>query len=425
MSTVGRRLLSALVRDGSVNTFLKMGLEKELFREGEVVLYDAIYKHLGKYGTIPKAQTIEAWPGMEDSLVDAPEPPMFYLQETEKRYLHTALKAGAQEITSLLNDKLADEALTVLTRISMEQYKKKQRRHITDFRDAVEIVGKQYHSMKVSSGVVALPFGWHTLDEMSGGARAGDFISIVGRPMMGKTFLILKTARHGWKAAPRRPLLVSMEMHAGLIHQRLAAMESKIKLTHLMKSELSTTAYKKMMGALADLKDYERPFWVVDGNVVKSVEDLLMQCNLLQPDCVWIDAAYLLKKPHPKMGKWDAQAENAEMIKERIATDFEMPVICSYQLSKDSAKSKKKNKEEKPTMEDIYGSDAIAQLSSVILGLFENEDDIEAMHQRTISILKGRSGETGSFKINWDFDHMDFSEVKKESPEDVQMTHMG
>jgi replicative DNA helicase len=424
VSTVGRKLLSALVREGSVNTYLKMGLDKSLFREGEVELFHAINQHLGKYGTIPKQVTIESWPGLTDAIVDAPEPAKFYLEETEKRYQHTLLKSGVQEITSLLSDKHVDEALEVFTRISMESYKKKQRRHVTDFRDSLEIVLKQYNSQKASTGVMTLPFGWPTLDGMSGGSRAGDFISIVGRPMLGKTFMMLYTARHGWKTAPRRPLLVSMEMHSHLIHQRLAAMEAKVKLTHLMKSELSSAAMKKMALALAELKEYNRPFWVVDGNVIKTVDDLEMQCNLLQPDCVWIDAAYLLKKPHPKMGKWEAMSENAEAIKERIATNMEMPAICSYQLSKESAKSKKKNPDEKPTMEDIYGSDAIAQLSSVILGLFEAETSVEAMQQRTVQILKGRSGETGHFRINWDFDHMDFSEVVVEKAEDVQMTFM-
>jgi replicative DNA helicase len=425
MSTVGRRLLSALVREGNVNTYLKMSLTKDLFREGEVELFTTINAHLGKYGTIPKQFTIEGIPGMEDAIVDAPEPAKFYLEETEKRYLHTSLKAGVQEVSSLLTDKMSDEALAVFTRISMEQYKKKQRRHVTDFRDALGIVMGAYNAQKTNSSSIVLPFGWDSLDEKAGGMRAGDFISIVGRPMMGKTFMMLYTAHHGWKRTPRRPLMVSMEMHSTLIHQRLAAMEGKIKLTQLIKAELSTAGQKKLMEALAELKEYDRPFWVVDGNVVKNVDDLEMQCNLLQPDCLWVDAAYLLKKPHPKMGKWDAQSENAEMIKERIATNMEMPVICSYQLSKDSAKAKKKDKDAKPTMEDIYGSDAIAQLSSVILGLFEREDDVEAMRQRTVELLKGRSGETGSFKVNWDFDHMDFSEVKHENAEDVQMGHMG
>lgn len=425
MSTVGRRLLSALVREGNVTNYVKMSLDKALFRDGEVVLFDAINTHLGKYGALPKQVTIETWPGFEDSITDAPEPSKFYLEETEKRFLHTALKGGVNEITTLLAEKYADEALEVFTRVTTDLYKRKQRRHVTDFRESAGIVHKQYMAQKAASGTVALPFGWGTLDDMSGGARSGDFISIVGRPMQGKTFLMLATARHGWRYAPRTPLIVSMEMHANLIHQRLAAMETSTKLSLLMKGELSTKAYFGMQEKLKELESMQRPLWVVDGSVVKTVDDVIMQCHILQPDCLWIDAAYLLKKSHPKMGKWEAMSENAERLKEQVATDLEMPVICSYQLSKDSAKAKKKNKDEKASMEDIYGSDAIAQLSSVILGLFQFENDVEAMYRRKIEILKGRSGETGEFTVNWNFAKMDFSEYKPEKPDEVQMNYAG
>jgi replicative DNA helicase len=426
MSTSGRRLLSAIVKEGSVNTYLKMGLEPDLFKEGEALLFQAIQKHLTKFGTIPKQGTIEALPGMADSIVDAPEPAKFYLAEVEKRYLHNTLKAGVQEITSLLSQTNPEEALEVFTRVTTEMYKKKQRKHVTDFRDALEIVKAQYVAQKGAAGVVALPFGWPTLDDMSGGARKGDFISIVGRPMMGKTFMMLRTGHYGWRSAPRTPLLVSMEMHADLIHTRLAAMDTQTKLTHLMKAQLSTHAFNKMMDKLHDLKGMQRPFWVVDGNVVKTVEDIIMQCHILQPDAVWIDAAYLLKHKNSRLGKWDRQSENAEMIKEQIATDLEMPVIASYQLSKESSKSKKKNKEEKSSMDDIYGRDDIAQLSSLILGLFQFEDDVEALNKRRVQILKGRSGETGEFTINWDFSaKMDFTEYKPEKPAEMQMSHLG
>lgn len=601
MSTTGRRLLSSLVRLGDVSTYLKLALEPALFKEGETLLYDSIQKHLTKYGTLPKQSTIEKWPGMADSVVDAPEPPKFYMEETERRYLHNSLKAGVQEVASLLTQASPEEALEVFTRITVGLYKNKQRKHVLDFRDAADLVQAQYAAQIADAGSVALPFGWGTLDEMSGGARAGDLISIVGRPMClsgdtqlevsrtagnrhslyslkdlfhrfhglplsreeqhsqsdhwdapaptrinslgddslillndindivysgkkitytvtcangkslrstlehqfltpdgyrqlkdikvgdkvicqalrhvdkklqkhckkysvdpcevlsieiygeedtydvcmnypynnfvahdfvvhnsGKTFQMLYAARHGWRTSKRSPALFSMEMSAGLINQRLASMDSQVKLTHLMKSQLSTKAYHAMMDKLHDLKAMAKPFWVVDSNVVKTVDDIIMQCHILQPDCVWIDAAYLLKHSNSRLGKWDRQSENVEMIKEKIATDLEVPVICSYQLSKDSAKSKKKNKDERASMEDIYGSDAIAQISSVILGLFQFEDDVEALNKRRVQILKGRSGETGEFTINWDFSSkMDFSEYKPEKPEDVQMSHLG
>jgi replicative DNA helicase len=426
MSTSGRKLLSSLIASGDVNAFLKMGLEPYLFKDGEVILFEFISSHLGKYGKLPSPETVEATAGLADSLVQCGEPPKFYLDEVEKRYLHNLLKGGVNEAAALLTNHSQDEALAALTKIVMEQYKRKNRRHITDFRDAANIVYKAYVAQKSATSAVGLPFGWDSLDEMSGGARAGDFISFVGRPMMGKTFKMLYTSHVAWKKANRRPLFVSMEMMATILQQRLAAIDTKTHLTQLMKAELSSKAFNAMMGNLTELKNMAKPFWIVDNNVVKTVDDLVMQCQILQPDCVWVDAAYLLKHPNSKIGKWDRQSENAEAMKERIATDFELPLICSYQLSKESAKNKKKNKDEKASMEDIYGADAIAQISSIILGLFDFENDIEAAKKRRVQILKGRSGETGEFLINWDFSSkMDFTEFKPEAVADMQLGHLG
>jgi replicative DNA helicase len=427
MSTSGRKLLSSLITAQDVNSYLKLGLEAHLFKEGEAELFTFVEKHLQKYGKLPHPETIGKAPGMADALVETHEAPKFYLQEVNQRYLHNLLKAGVQEITSLLTEKNADEALTVFTRITMDSYKKKNHRHVMDFRDATDIVYSAYVAQKSHGSLISMPFGWPTPDEMSGGARAGDFITIVGRPMMGKTFMMLYTAHQAWAKSNRKPLFVSMEMTSEAITQRLAAMDTKTKLTGLMKAELSTKAFNSMMGKLTELKQMNKPLWVLDNKVVKDTADLKVQCEILQPDSVWIDAGYLLKNRTRGIGKWEKQSEDAEFIKQEIAGDLEIPSIVSYQLSKESAKNKKKGKGHQDGMEDVTGSDAMAQLSTVMFGLFQSETDIEALNTRIVKMLKGRNGESGEFKINWDFSSkMDFSEViPPKSNQEAPMDHLG
>ena len=130
--------------------------------------------------------------------------------------------------------------------------------------------------------------------------------------------------------------------------------------------------------------------------------------------------------PDKRMSKWDKQAENARALKQRVATDLGIPVVASYQLGKGAAKEKKKGKGQPDGMEDVHGSDEMAQLSTVMLGLFDDENDIEAKKKRRVKILKGRNGETGGFDINWDFSaNMNFTEYLPEDPSTMQMEHMG
>lgn len=429
MSTVGRQLLSALVYSGDVQDYMKMALEPHLFKDSELVLFEYISNHLSKFGAIPKATTIEDVPALEDALVEAPEPPEFYLEGVEHRFLHNALKATVQEASLLLTTKQATPALDVIMKSVSTLYQKRQRKNLFDFRNAQDIIQEAYLAQKTMGNEVSMPFGWPHLDNMSGGMRPGDFVTFVGRPQAGKTFKLLYTAHNAWKTG-RVPLFISMEMMTVIITQRLAAMHTKKKLTDLIKAELSTKAANAMMGDLHKLKKAEVPLWVVDGSLVRTVDDILMLCHQLNPSAVFVDGAYLLDHQDKRMGKWDKQADNARQLKQRIATDLGIPVVASYQLTKGSVKAKKakgKGQDVADGMEDVYGSDEMAQLSTVMLGLFDNEEDIEAKKQRKIKILKGRNGETGEFLINWDFGAaMNFTEVAPpEDPKDVQMEFMG
>lgn len=421
--TAGHSLLSSLVYSGDIQQYLKLDLRPHLFKGSEVVLYEFITDHLRKHGKIPAQATVEAH--VPDTLVLAEDAPSYYLEELEKRYLHSTLKAAVQECSTLLVGKNAELALEKLTQMVGDLHMKKQRKHILDFREAADLIQETYIQQKTMSSEIVLPFGWDTLDDMSGGMRAKDFVTVVGRPMSGKTFLSLFIALNGWKLG-RVPLFVSMEMSVIMLAQRLTAMKTKKKLTDLLKAELSSKAFTAMMQDLTDLKGHNVPFWVVDGNLTSTVDDLLMYARQLKPSFIVTDAAYLLQHPNPRLGKWDKQAENAQLLKQRVAGELGLPVIASYQFGKASSKAKKQNKIAELSGDDVHGSDEMFQLSSVMLGLFDDEDSIEAKKRRKVKILKGRSGETGEFPINWDFSNqMDFSEFKKEDPSELQMNHLG
>jgi len=425
--TIGRQLLSSLIYSGNVQTYMKMALEDHLFKDSEAVLFEHISKHLAKYGKLPKQETIEDIPAFEDALVAAPEPPEFYLDAVEKRYLHNSLKATVQEASLLLTNKNGEEALAGLMQSVSLLYRKRQRSSLVDFRNAEDMIKEAYALQKTMGNEVSMPFGWPSLDAMSGGMRGGDFVTFVGRPQAGKTFKLLYTAHNAWKHE-RVPLFISMEMLTLIINQRLTAMHTHKKLTDLMKAELSTKAAQSMLVDLHKLKKSEFPLWVVDGSKVRTVDDIIMLCHLLKPSAVFVDGAYLLDHPDKRLSKWDKQADNARQLKQRVATDLGIPVVASYQLTKSSVKAKKAKggKEVSDGMEDVYGSDEMAQLSTVMLGLFDHEDEIEKKKKRTVKILKGRNGESGEFDINWDFGPaMNFTEIVPEKAEDVQMEFMG
>jgi replicative DNA helicase len=130
----------------------------------------------------------------------------------------------------------------------------------------------------------------------------------------------------------------------------------------------------------------------------------MLECRI-----VMIDGAYLLRHNNSRLDRYTRAAENVELIK-RACTDQEMISVCSWQFNREASKKQKKNKGEQGDLEDIGYSDAIGQISSIALSLFQ-EDSVETMKSRKVQVMKGRNGEVGQFSIAWDFILMTFHQT--------------
>jgi replicative DNA helicase len=250
---------------------------------------------------------------------------------------------------------------------------------------------------------------------MTGGLNAGDFVSMVGRPGQGKTWLLLYAALSAWQKLNRPVLFVSMEMNRQIILERMAAMFASIP-PDFFKDGLSPTMFgenlqDKLEDKLVSLQNSQSaPFIVLDSKLTATVEDIVSLTQMIQPSAVFIDGAYMLSHPHAK-SMYDAVAKNAHLLKGELAERCALPTICTWQFSREADKLKKG---ETPGLNHIGYSDTIGQLSSIVLGLFEEEegDNVELHKRRHVHILKGRSGEAGDFYTRWDFKNVDFSEIE-------------
>lgn len=424
MSSVGRRLLSAVIASGNLHEFIELGLTPVLFKDSEAVLFNFMMGHAQQFGVIPSQDTIEEKLG--DVLTAISEPAEYYAAEVERRYLHDKMKMLMIQAGELLKTNDPEKAYKLAMGQLMDLHQIRNRHNLYDFKNAAEVVYQEYMYTKSMPELGGLLFGWDTLDDMTGGLRPGDVCSIVGRPAQGKTFKLLYMAERAWASSLQVPLFVSMEMGAIIIQQRLAAMNTHKNLTHLIKGMMTTKAFNEVMTKLNENAAKENSFWVVDSNLSGAVDDIVLLCRQLKPSAVFVDGAYMLEHSDKRLDKFGKISANAELLKKKIAGDCKLPVVASYQMGRTATKKgkKKDDADDQPGLEDIYGSDTIGQVSSVVLGLLQ-KDSVETKLHRDISILKGRNGETGKFKINWDFINMDFSEVKPEEVLNKEMQYIG
>jgi replicative DNA helicase len=412
-------MLAAIIDSkNGAREFIKIDPAPELFKGPELELFEFVRGHIQKHGVPPARETVQAHMPEVSIPTDVPEPPSYYYERMQKRHRHMTLKKVILKAGDLLNSDDPDAAQEAVFDTIVELRKSEYRRRVLDYSQEGAGIIKD-HMVAVLKGLdTGIPFGWPSVDYDNNGMQPGDFISFIGRPGKGKTYMLLYLLLHGWRHGSS-PMFVSMEMNPKLIVRRMAALDTHTAVTQIKMATVSKAKNKAMMTHLLQNKNMP-PAWVIDGGLSATVEDILMHTLEKKPSVVFIDGAYLLRRPGV-MSRWERIYDNAEDIKQQICEGLGIPVVCSYQFNRDAAKKQKAKGKKKIDLEDIAGGDAIGQISSLVFGMFD-EDTIETMYKRRVELLKGREGERGGFDVNWVFDDypfMDFSEIVEQTLEDL------
>lgn len=416
---IGLKTIRKLVEEKDALGWYKAKLTAQLFKGVESEIYEWVASHLGKYHALPDIGTLmQQFPEIKEA--ECPEPTKYYVDLLDRRFIYDQInQCNIDSQTILKEDKTkVDDAEKVLKatldRITQQRYRS---RIMNVGLDAPKLVLSAYQS---SSKDARITFGWPYMDNMTGGAVGGDVVSFVGRPASGKTWKVLKVALHNWLKG-RNVLFASMEMNHLAIAQRIVSMYTHVSVSDVKNSSLPTMSFKggvspyqKFSKAIASMMKETGQFYVVDGNLAAYADDLYMLAAQLKCDAIFIDGAYLMRHRNLRLDRFTKVAENVELMKQ-LSTDLEIPTFASWQFNRQAAKKGKGlQKNEKAGLEDIGYSDAIPQVSSIVMGLHQ-EEGIETMHQRIIDVMKGRNGEIGQFKISWDFQTMNFDEISEES----------
>lgn len=406
---IGVKAIKRLCVEQSPITWQKAKLSPILFKPYEQPLFAWVQTHVKQFHVLPQVETLQAM--FPDTVpVETPEPSSYYLKALEQQFFYDTLnKTNLASQDLLKEDQDASDAAMEILRTGVRTItEQKYRARILDVgMDAAALVLKAYHNTALLEYVAA--FGWPYLDEQSGGVMPGDVISFVGRPAVGKTWLTLWSALHNWTVRKLNVLYVSMEMMTLPIAQRITALYSKQNIAQLKMAGYSNQTFDKFMKGLKAMKKEEAKMYVVDGNLATSAEDLFALAEMLECRVVFIDGAYLLRHRNVRLDRFTRAAENVELIK-RHCTDLEIMTFCSWQFNREASKKQKKGGVEHGDLEDIGYTDAIGQISSIALSLFQ-EDSVETIKERKIQVMKGRNGEVGQFTIAWDFISMSFQQI--------------
>jgi replicative DNA helicase len=376
--------------------------------------FDYVRQHFAKHGKLPHPDTL--LDQIQVFLPESAETLDFELEQLQARYIEDEMRAASDTASGLLAEGKAKDALTSMISKLLPVTQGHGGYSLTDLRDTQTL-----HTYQLALDGKLKPgetLGYPSLDEQ-GGIEDGDMIGIIGKPGSGKTWLMLKTALHHWgdDSIDQHPhMFVTQEMSAAQIEKRILPLVAGVDPTPLYKGHavqyeiggLTPQEYLQRLEAAREaIANRPIPFLIYDSKMAGTVADIEAIASMHGVKRVWIDGAYMLRHPDPRLGRYARVPENLDLMKQWQQRTG-VSTVSSWQFKRGAGKEQEDG--EVPDLDDIGYSHAIPEYMGVILGLLENPKAVKEQGKKKVTIMKGRNGESGEFMVHWDFANCNFDE---------------
>jgi replicative DNA helicase len=325
----------------------------------------------------------------------------FYFDKLLQRQKRKVFNSMLKECSDQLKDKKYDD-LTTRVRSALVDASKLDRnnhKHVTSA-DFKSIYATKAVKKFVQSGVLT---GYSHIDQGNIALNPGDVGVVGGRPNTGKTYIAIYKAFNASVKQQKKVLFYSMEMSTEQLTLRYAAIRNSYPIHEINRSEVATVQLKKM---IAVMESDPKPVIFIGNEKLHTLQSISDTVSVHSPDYLILDAAYLIQTESKRhLSSYEKIVETIKGVK-RLATELQIPILCTYQLNRESKKIKKEN-DGVIDLSAIAGADDIGQLASI--AVFLDEDD--GSGERLLHLAKHRDGQKCAFRINWDFEKMDFSEI--------------
>lgn len=388
--SVGKGLLHTFANSNVELSVLESNnINASSFIKDEKTIYEFIVSHISLYGRKPSIQTIEVETGV--TFPRFPDEPIeYWIREVHER------NDGAcfLDVSRAIQDSVKEGDIEAARRVFFEAYERVQRGGgvsiLSNLKDVAPDVVSMHDQRQRSGQLSGITFGFDYLDKVSDGAQPGDTIAIVGRPSVGKSYILFKMATQAYSLG-HVPLVVSMEMPKIQCARRLLSLLSGVPVRHVRFGKLSHWGREKLLRGISNLSD-DRAFPLMPGSLELTIDRIESIIREVSPSAVYLDGGYLVRTRKAITSRWERITEVAEIVK-KCATKYDIPIFVSYQF----------NRQGPGSLGNIGGADAVGQLASIVLSVDDDKEMTAAaqvgIEYKTVQLVKGREGEKGKILI--------------------------
>jgi replicative DNA helicase len=266
-------------------------------------------------------------------------------------------------------------------------------------RNTFEYIERLYERKEHVTGVAT---GFEKLDLETSGFQPSDFIIIAGRPSMGKTAFVLNIAQHVGITLRERVLVLSLEMSAQQIVQRMLCSEAKVDSQAVRTGYLSSSDWHRLTAAAGRLS--EASIFIDDSPGLTVLEARAKARRMKAEhglDLLIIDYLQLMRGRAAMESRQQEISEISRSLK-ALAKELNIPVVALSQLSR--AVETRQAREFKPQLSDLRESGALEQDADVILFLYRPslyKEDLPPDERNIAEVIIGkqRNGPVGTVRV--------------------------
>jgi replicative DNA helicase len=401
------KLLSKIIQERDLSFVLENNINDFWFSDSnDKKIFKFLQDHFSKYQECPSINAIkENFPAYELLPV---EDSVFYLVDkiVEDRRKQRVIKTLSTALESLEKDHDHENAIRAmelgLVKLEEDGLNRSNDLEVTS---AAKLAIAEYEHRKNNPGLLGIPTGFPTMDEVTSGLQPGQLIVIIAPPKTGKSTLALQMAITAHMEG-KVPMFYSFEMSNAEQKSRYYAMRARVSHRRLMTGSLSPEEEARYYGKVQSIQNMRDKFWFVDSSSGQTVSGIASKIQSKNPDIVFIDGTYLMIDEQTNESNTPQALTNITRSLKRLAQKINKPIVISTQVL--TWKMKKGS----VSADAIGYSSSFHQDADVIFGLQREDEAVD--DTRLLKVVASRNSGLKDVSLNWSWETGQFREMNSD-----------
>lgn len=401
------KLLSKVIQERDLSFILENNIQESWFTDAtDNKVFRFLRDHFNKYQECPSIEVVkDNFPTYE--LLNV-EDSVYYLvdnivEERRKQRVITTLTNAIESLEKNHDHEGAIRSLELgLIKLEEEGLNRSNRVEITA---AAKTAISEYEHRKNNPGLLGIPTGFPTMDEVTSGLQPGQLIVIIAPPKTGKSTLALQMAINAHMEG-KVPMFYSFEMSNEEQKSRYYSMRARISHRRLMTGSLSADEESRYYSKIQSIQSMRDKFFLVDsssGQTVSGISSVLQTAN---PDILFIDGTYLMIDEQTNEANTPQALTNITRSLKRLAQKSKKPIVITTQVL--TWKMKKGS----VSADAIGYSSSFHQDADVIFGLQREDEAVD--DTRLLKVVASRNSGLKDVSLNWSWETGQFREMTAE-----------